>query len=303
MEANQLETHERTIQYGDVILVMEGKETFKQIKVKKGEKIQNKNGHFSHDEFIGKKLGSKVETQSRNMKGFIILVDFIPALQDKLSGRLTQIIFNPDISMILTFLDISSNSIIYESGTGSGCLSVNIANCLSTGMLYTFEFNRERATKLASSFKELGLEDKIRITHQDVVDTGFVVDPNVLRQEEDRLCDSIFVDLPTPWLALKNVEKVLKPNGNFVSFSPCIEQVEKTFKELKLLGYLNPRMFEIMYRSYNYIKTDIIKVPVIGEKRRLTKDSKYRDEEVVVSSSKGDMRGHTGFLIHATKYS
>ena len=70
----------------------------------------------------------------------------------------------------------SQNSIIYESGTGSGCLSTNISSILSNkGHLYTFEFNKERVDKLKDLFSLLKLNDKITITHRDVIENGFEI--------------------------------------------------------------------------------------------------------------------------------
>ena len=65
---------------------------------------------------------------------------------------------------------------------------------------------------------------------------------------------------------------------------------------MKKEGFINPRTFEIPFRSYNYIKTETIQIPEL----------KYNDivinqSDVMISSSKVDMRGHTGFLVHAVK--
>ena len=57
-------------------------------------------------------------------------------------NKMTQILFNPDISMIMTLLNITQSSIIYESGTGSGCLSTNMSSATSNGSyITTFEFS------------------------------------------------------------------------------------------------------------------------------------------------------------------
>lgn len=101
--------------FGDVILIYENKETIKCLTLEKGKVFQNKYGAFKHEDIVGKPIGSKII--SEKTKGFITALRFIPYLWERSISRLTQIIFNPDISIILTLLNISKNSIIYESGT------------------------------------------------------------------------------------------------------------------------------------------------------------------------------------------
>jgi len=56
--------------------------------------------------------------------------------------------------------------------------------------------------------------------------------------------DGVFLDLPSPWLAVQSVQKALKENGKFCIFSPCIEQVQKTCVELRAQGFQEVRTFE-----------------------------------------------------------
>jgi len=95
-------------------LIYENKETIKCLTLEKGKVFQNKFGAFKHDDINGKPFGSKII--SEKTKGFITALRFIPYLWERSISRLTQILFNPDISIILTLLNVSKNSIIYESG-------------------------------------------------------------------------------------------------------------------------------------------------------------------------------------------
>ena len=100
--------------YGEVILIYENRDTIKCITLEKGKVHHNKFGAFKHEDIVGKPYGSKIV--SEKSKGFIVAIRFVPYLWDRSINRLTQILFNADISIILTLLNITKNSIIYESG-------------------------------------------------------------------------------------------------------------------------------------------------------------------------------------------
>ena len=43
------------------------------------------------------------------------------------------------------------------------------------------------------------------------------------------MAQGVFLDLPSPWKAAPSAVACLVPNGVFISFSPCIEQVPASF--------------------------------------------------------------------------
>ena len=231
-------------------------------------------------------------------KKYISILSFVPNILERCLNKMAQILFNPDISIIMTLLNISQSSVIYESGTGSGCLSVNMSSVLSkgSGHLYTFEFNKERAEKLKDLFKFLNLDKKITITHRDVIQDGFQLDDENVENPSHKKCGSMFIDLPSPWLAIKHAKKVLNSGAYFVSFSPCIEQVNQTMKSMKENNFIELRMFECLYRTFCYARTTQVKIPVIA-KRKKGEKIEFKDVDINVTKNKCDMRGHTGFLL------
>jgi tRNA (adenine57-N1/adenine58-N1)-methyltransferase len=55
--------------------------------------------------------------------------------------------------------------------------------------------------------------------------------------------------MATPWMALENVWKSLSGSGVFLSFSPTIEQVIETTKELQKHPFIEIETVELMLRE------------------------------------------------------
>jgi tRNA (adenine57-N1/adenine58-N1)-methyltransferase len=153
---------------------------------------------------------------------------------------------------------------------------------------------------MKENFIRLHLDNRITITHRDVVQDGFSVPLESLVKESHRQCDAIFIDLPSPWLIVGHAKKVLSKNGQFVSFSPCIEQVAETYKALISNSFIDIKTYECLYRNFNYTRTLNVSVPDLGSKRKAGEDIKFISKELPTYSSKSDMRGHTGYLVVAS---
>ena len=111
--------------YGDLIVIYENVESIKYFTLEKGKVFQNRFGSFKHDDMVNKYFGSKIYNNKKEK--YITILSFVPNIWERCINKMTQILYNPDISLIMMLLNINQNSIIYESGTGSGCLSTNIS--------------------------------------------------------------------------------------------------------------------------------------------------------------------------------
>ncbi|KAL2922431.1 hypothetical protein RDABS01_013922 [Bienertia sinuspersici] len=66
--------------------------------------------------------------------------------------------------------------------------------------------------------------------------------------------DAIFLDFPN--LDIPSAEKMLKQHGSFCSFSPYIEQVQRSCETLNL-KFIDIRTFKILLRTYDVKETRV----------------------------------------------
>ena len=87
----------------------------------------------------------------------------------------------------------------------------------------------------------MGLSSLATVAVRDIQGQGFP-------DEYSGMADSVFLDLPQPWLAIPSAGKMLKQDGILCSFSPCIEQVQRSCETLKSNFTGN---VSVLYRSEN----------------------------------------------------
>eukprot|EP01103_Thecamoeba_quadrilineata_P012328 TRINITY_DN3150_c0_g1_i2.p1 TRINITY_DN3150_c0_g1~~TRINITY_DN3150_c0_g1_i2.p1 ORF type:complete len:289 (+),score=67.31 TRINITY_DN3150_c0_g1_i2:185-1051(+) len=275
---------------------------------------------------------------STNKKGWIRLLRPSPELWTW--GGLqhqTQIIYTVDISFIMFNLDLRPGSIVIESGTGSGSLTLSLARTVApTGHVYTFEFHPQRAKIAEELFKRAGEEETITVVHRDVVEGGFAR-PEKAEEKEVEYAQAAMIDLPAPWAVIEKVSSVLVPGGRFCGFSPCIEQVQLTCSALRNVGFVDVTMKECLARPYHPVRTEFSDYPPPvsskqSKKRKTPERSEEKDEQieekqevnqkdveeqvqeprqagetkevkkkVSLLQAVPDIRGHTSYLCFATK--
>lgn len=267
---------------------------------KKGVPIQNviqtPYGSLACGDLIGKKYGTKIQLK----KGWAYVLQPTPEFWTEILPHRTQIIYTPDVSMILLFLELKPSSIVIESGTGSGSLSHAIIRKIKpSGHLYTFDFHETRVDIVRKEFADHGLSDFVTVGCRDVCTTGF-------GEELYGKVDAIFLDLPQPWSAANFTRKMFKSRGGrLCSFSPCIEQVQKMCGILSSLGYQEIQTMEILQsnfavqkRKMNVLNLNMLKTPNANEKESEKTDKEYAN--FVTSVSPNSLPGHTGYLTFAT---
>ncbi|KAF0690584.1 Aste57867_18031 [Aphanomyces stellatus] len=293
------------VEAGDLVILFETHNSITYAYMKPDEIYQNRHGAFHHNDMIGHRYGTKV--YSRMSKGYIYILSPTPELWSKALRHRTQIVFTLDASSIIFQTHCAPGKIVIESGTGSGALTTAFARTVAPhGHVYTFEFNATRAQVAMDEFKANGMDSVVTIEHRDACEQGF---PDHLAGT----VDVVFLDLPCPWKAVRvgHAKKMLKHNGAFASYSPCMEQVQKTCDALRLDGFDRVRTIETRLMPYS-ARTVTLPIPSFEEeyqrsaaKRKLADETQVEvDKSTTHTLAKRDeeMRGHTAFLTFAYKF-
>lgn len=275
--------------------------------IKAQSKILNKKGIFVDNVFqtpygalkgsdiIGKTFGKKIKLS----KGWGYILQPTPELWTITLPHRTQIIYTPDISMIILQLEINPGSTVVESGTGSGSLSHALIRALKPhGHLYTFDFHESRCVTVRQEFQNHGLSDFVTVIHKDVCENGF-------GDHLNNKCDAVFLDLPHPWLAIPHAIKCLKNSGGRIcSFSPCIEQVQKSCEVIKNLGLIEINTTEVLQTQYTVQPRTLSVLDL--EFLRCAKDdneneqNRKKDVKCLSAIPPSSLPGHTGYMTFAT---
>jgi len=311
--------NEEFIKEGDTVIIYIDHDNFVSIVVKRGITCNMKKGALRHEFLIGKRYGTRLSATG----GSIYALRPYPPIWSKVLKRRTQILYTPEVSMIISLLDLKPGDVVCESGTGSGALTHSLATTVGpTGHVYTHDIEEPQFEKIKAEIKEHNLECCVSPFLRNVCVDGFQV---------DRKCHAIFLDLPTPWIALPHAMKVFDRSSvcRLVSFSPCIEQSQELCERLNEMDFYNITTVELIGTTYKAENSHVLSLEelemnrwerkgVAKKKARDDKDSSDLTDITNEATINGDSKHekhpillqfpyqqptHAGFLTSATLFS
>lgn len=267
------------IRAGDLVVIQPTFNKLDFVYCQPGEVYSNRNGKFPHDDFIGKPFGTKLRSSNFKGYGYCYILKPTPELWTRSLTHRTQIIHELDQSQILFELDIVPNCTVIESGTGSAALSHSFARTLApAGHLHTYEFNPQRHAAAQTECERHGLSHLVTVYHRDVCTQGFDRPPNSV--------DAALLDVPEPWEAVPHAAYVLRTGGGkLASYSPCVEQTQRTVAALEACNFHSIRTMEYRLKEY-YVDALEMKPPPTA--RRESRVAKPRPKEETDGSGAGD---------------
>ncbi|MFH1839776.1 MAG: methyltransferase domain-containing protein [Nanoarchaeota archaeon] len=215
-------------------------------------------GLFKEKDLEDAKPGSTVKSNT-DYELKILPATFLDKIEKLKKGP--QSIPLKDIGTIITYSGLTKDSTVVDAGTGSGILACLLTNFAK--QVTTYEI-REDFVKIANkNIEALNLKN-IEVKNKNIT-TGI----------DEKDVDLITLDMGSPWEAIPEVEKALKPGAILVSYSPSTPQVTD------LITALDPKKFKVL---------KVIEV--------IEREWEFNERRI---HPKYQMLGHSGFLVFVRK--
>jgi tRNA (adenine57-N1/adenine58-N1)-methyltransferase len=189
---------------------------------------------LSVDDWIGREWGEKVVCE--HGEGHLMK----PTMTDLMmkASRESGIIYPKDAAYLMMKSGIQSGSKVLEIGTGSGSLTMALAQMVSpTGCVWTYDRRTDLPKNAHKNISRAGLGEYV-VFGQRVSAEPF--------PEKDY--DVVTLDIPTPWEEVKVVKQALKKGGYVVSLNPTFNQIEKMAEALREEGFMMIESIELLER-------------------------------------------------------
>jgi tRNA (adenine57-N1/adenine58-N1)-methyltransferase catalytic subunit len=223
---------------GERVLLLDSKRRRYLVTLTAGGEFHSHNGFVSHAEIIGRPEGITV----RSTRGSEYRV-LRPTLEDVVveMPRGAQVIYPKDLAPICMLADIGPGVRVFESGVGSGALSMTMLRWGATIVGYEVreDFANRARTNVREFLGEAALTD-FRVELRDSYEGIDVGD----------MFDRVVLDLPEPWQVVPHAERALRAGGILVAYTPQITQAAQTREALKG-KWIDARTIEVLQRSWH----------------------------------------------------
>jgi tRNA (adenine57-N1/adenine58-N1)-methyltransferase len=225
----------KPLQAGEKVLLVDAKGRQYLVELSETGEFHTHTGIVPHTDLIGQNEGFTVRssTGARYTAMRPTLTDFVLRMP-----RGAQVIYPKDLGPILLLADIEPGLHVFESGVGSGALSMTL---LRAGATVTgYEMREDFAARARANVETfLGAEAATRYAVE-VRDTYEGID-----------VDRVVLDLPEPWQVVKHAAIAMRPGGILVSYSPSIAQVMQLHEVFEEHGFHLGQTVEILQRTWH----------------------------------------------------
>lgn len=231
------------LEVGDLVLLTDGRKRRYLITLADGGEFHSHAGITPHSLLIGQPEGIEVSsTKGQQFRAFR------PTFEEYVleMPRGAQVIYPKDLAPMMTLGDIGPGVRVFESGIGSGALSMALlrAGATVTGYEIREDF-ASRARKNIEAF--LG----------DVSDRYSLEIRSAYEGIEGEF-DRVMLDLPEPWQVVPHAQKALRPGGIIVAYTPSITQAVRFREVLSTTHFIEEKTIEVLHRGW-YIEGQAVR--------------------------------------------
>jgi len=228
---------------GERVLLVDTKKRHYLVTLKAGGEFHTHKGYVHHDDLIGQAEGCEVT--STRLQTYTALR---PTLEDVilLMPRGAQVIYPKDIGAIVTKADIYPGARVFETGVGSGALSMAMLRAGATIIGYELreDFANRARTNVTDFLGALAL-DNYRV---ELADSYAGIDPEHLPGGK---VDRVVLDLPEPWQVVPHAEAVLESGGVLCAYTPSVVQVSQVRDVLAKGPWVEVKTLEVLHRTWH----------------------------------------------------
>jgi tRNA (adenine57-N1/adenine58-N1)-methyltransferase len=234
---------------GDLVVVWIDPRRVYLVKLERGKRLDTDKGSLLHEDIIGKEYGESLAIQRGKAHLLYPTLDYI---YEGLH-RPSQVLYPKDIGYMIYVSGIKPGSTVVEAGTGSGFLTISLANFVGNeGRVVTYDVREDMQNRARKNARLLGLEDRVTFKLGDV------------RQGiEEKDVDAVFLDMPDPWLVVQHAWSSLRPSGTLEVFIPTTNQLERVFLTMIQNNFVDVKAVEIIMREFQ-VKENATRPRTIG---------------------------------------
>ena len=225
----------QTVQEGAIVLLYKDSRR-KWVTQVSRTRFHTHRGFVELAETIGLRYGETVKTSTGDR-----LIVFRPRTIDlvEVFDRPTQILYPKDIGYALYQLGVKPGDKAIEVGTGSGAMTVSLAQVVQPdGHVFSYEMRPEFLKVAETNIQRAGLADFVTLYNKD---------PSEAFEETE--ADVAIIDLGDPWKIVPSAWKALIGGGMLAAFTPTTNQLERLAETLRDNGFLILEAVEVLLRQ------------------------------------------------------
>ncbi|MEJ6512964.1 MAG: tRNA (adenine-N1)-methyltransferase [Ilumatobacteraceae bacterium] len=227
----------RAFAVGEKVLILDSKKRRYLATLSDGGQFHSHSGVLEHNDIVGNQEG----TVLKSTKGAYYSI-LRPTLEDFVleMPRGAQVIYPKDLAPICMIGDIGPGMRVFETGVGSGALSMTMLRYGAT--ITGYDIREDFANRATSNVRSFLGEEALERYSVEIRDSYEGIDGSDY--------DRVVLDLPEPWNVVPHAEKVLRTGGLLVAYTPSITQAVQVRKSMGN-AWIESRTIEVLHRSWH----------------------------------------------------